>query len=176
MRSATALTPSVNPGGRAVVLAPVASPATVCVAVGEVDDVEDRRGRRIALIGDDLVAGIIEVEAGQRDDRTGGNRGRRRVGDRAFARPEAAGGQPAVVGEIDAGARLDVTQEDEGERVRGGAVVVNDGDVADGRTVAMTASFRLDQEFQARLNSGLPVLAVAGAGLTEVLVTGIEIR
>ena len=63
---------------------------------------QDRRGRRIALIGDDLVAGIIEVKPGQRDNRTGGNRGGRRVGDRSFARPESAGGQPAVVGEIDA--------------------------------------------------------------------------
>jgi hypothetical protein len=94
--------------------------------------VEDRRGGRIALIGDDLVAGVIEVKPGQRDNRTRGNRGGRRVGDRSFARPESAGGQPAVVGEADAGACLDVTREDERERVCGAAVVLNDGDVAGG--------------------------------------------
>jgi hypothetical protein len=93
--------------------------------------VQDRRGRLIALVGDDLVAGVIEIEPAQRDGRAGGNGGGRRVGDRSLAQPEAAGGQPAVVGEIDGGACLDVAQEDERKGVRRGAVVLNDGDVAD---------------------------------------------
>src|SRR6266511_533236 len=102
------------------------------IAVRKIDDIQDRRGRRIALIGDDLVTGVIEIEARQRDDGTGSNRGGRRVGDCAFARPESAGGQPAIVGEIDDGACLDVTPEDKRERVCGAAVVLNDGDVAGG--------------------------------------------
>jgi hypothetical protein len=93
---------------------------------------QDRRGRRIALIGDDLVAGVIEIESAQRDGRAGGNGGGRGVGDRSFARAKSAGRQPPVVGEIDDGIRLDVTQEDEREGVRRAAVVLNDGDVADG--------------------------------------------
>ena len=48
--------------GRSVGVGRVAS--NRCVAVGEVDDVEDRRGRRIALVGNDLIACIIEIEAG----------------------------------------------------------------------------------------------------------------
>ena len=104
------------------------------VAVGEVDEVEDGRARLRSLVRDDLVTGIIEIEARQRDDGTAGNPpGGRRVGDCAFAQPESAGGQPAVVGEIDDGACLDVTREDERERVCGAAVVLNDGDVADGQ-------------------------------------------
>jgi hypothetical protein len=93
---------------------------------------QNRRGDRIALIGDDLVAGVIEIEAGQRDRRASGDGGSRRVGDRAFGRPKSAGGLPAVVGEIDDRARLDIAQEDERERVGGAAVVLNDSDVADG--------------------------------------------
>jgi len=115
--------------GSGVVIGRIAGDGVI--AVRKIDDIQDRRGGRIALIGDDLVAGVIEIEARQRDDGTGGNRGGRRVGDRAFARPESAGGQPAVVGEINDGARLDVTREDERERVCGAAVVLNDGDVAD---------------------------------------------
>ena len=102
------------------------------VAVGEVDDVEDGGARLRSLVRDDLVARVVQVEACQRDDCAGGDRGRRRVGHRAFAGPEAAGGQPAVVGEIDGGADLDRTQEDERERVRAGTVVVDDGNVAGG--------------------------------------------
>jgi hypothetical protein len=90
---------------------------------------QNRRGDRIALIGDDLVAGVIEIEAGQRDRRASGDGGSRRVGDRAFGRPKSAGGLPAVVGEIDDRARLDIAQEDERERVGGAAVVLNDSDV-----------------------------------------------
>src|SRR5262245_26513664 len=65
-------------------------------------------------------------------DRSRGDCGGRGVGDRALARPEAAGGEPTVVGEIDCGADLDVAQKDERERVRGGGGVLNDGDVAGG--------------------------------------------
>ena len=103
------------------------------VAVGEVDEVEDGRARLRSLVRDDLVTGIIEIEARQRDDGTGSNRGGRRVGDRAFAQPESAGGQPAIVGEIDDGAGLDVPREDERERVGGAAVVLKDGEVAGGQ-------------------------------------------
>jgi len=94
--------------------------------------VQDGRGRLGALIGDDLVAGVIEIEAAQRNDRTGGNSGGSRVGDRALARPEAAGGEPPVVGEVDGGADLDVAQEDKRKGVGRAAVVLNDGDVAGG--------------------------------------------
>ena len=41
------------------------------VAVREIDEIEDRRCGRGALVGDDLVAGGVEAEAGQRDDRAG---------------------------------------------------------------------------------------------------------
>ena len=47
-----------------------------------------------------------------------------------LAGAEAAGREPAVVGEIDDRAGFDVTQKDERERVRA-RVVLDDGDVAD---------------------------------------------
>ena len=93
---------------------------------------QDGRARLGALIGDDLVAGVIEIEAGERDGRAGGDRAGRGVGDGSFARPEPAGGQPPVVGKIDAGTDLDVAQKNERECIRGTAVVLNDGDVAGG--------------------------------------------
>lgn len=126
--------------GRGVVIGRIAGDGAV--AVRKIDDIQDRRARRIALIGDDLVTGIIEIETRQRDDRTSGNRGGRRVGDRSFARPESAAGQPAIVCEIDDGACLDVTREDEREGVCGAAVVLNDGDVADRQNGSHQAASR----------------------------------
>jgi hypothetical protein len=61
--TATALTSRVNPGGRAVVLSLVASPATVLLPSAKIDEIEDRRCGRGALVGDDLVAGGVEAEA-----------------------------------------------------------------------------------------------------------------
>jgi hypothetical protein len=55
------------------------------------------------------------------------------LGHRALASPELAGSQPAIVGEIDGGPRLDLAQENERERVTD-ASIVNDRDVADGKT------------------------------------------
>jgi hypothetical protein len=66
------------------------------IAIGQVDGVEEGRVGRVALIGDDLVARAIEIEAGQRDRGSRRDQGRRRIRDRAFAGEESAGSQPAV--------------------------------------------------------------------------------
>jgi hypothetical protein len=73
---------------------------------------QNRWARGIALIGNDLIAGVVEIEARECDHRPGSDRGGRRVGDGAFAGAEAAGRKPPVVREVDGGASLDVTQED----------------------------------------------------------------
>ena len=97
-------------------------------AIGEVDGVEERRVRRAALVGDDLVTVRVEreigsvggrVDGGVRpsrravgcgvDHRAGGERRRGRVGVAALGGPErVGGGAPAVVGEGDGRAGLDV--------------------------------------------------------------------
>src|SRR5262245_6189513 len=87
--------------------------------------------RCITLVGDDLVAGVVEIEARKRDRRAGRDGGCGRVADRAFAGPETAGGQPAIVSETDDGAGIDVTQGHECETIRTAALVTDNCDVAD---------------------------------------------
>ena len=60
--------------GSGVVIGRVAGDGIV--AVSKIDEMQNGRSGRIALIGDDLVAGGVEIEAGQRDDRSGGDRRR----------------------------------------------------------------------------------------------------
>ena len=82
--------------GGGVVIGRVAGDGVV--AVRKIDDMQNGRGRRIALIGDDLVAGGVESEAAQRDDRSRRDRGGRRVRDRVFAgRNPPAASQPLSV-------------------------------------------------------------------------------
>ncbi len=131
-------------------------PALVALAANavppsaKVDRVQEGRARRRPLIGQDLVARGIEREVlrredrrvgaaggtvgGRADHRAGGERRGRRVGVGALAGAEGVGaGAPAVIGEADGRAGLDVAQDHEGEIVRVGGVVADDGDVAGGK-------------------------------------------
>ena len=100
------------------------------VTVGEVDGIDQGRGRCIALIGDDLVAAVVKIEAGEGDNRAERDVGSGGIADGALAGAESPGSQPPVVGEVDRGPCFDVAQGHEGEAVRIVAGVIDDRDVA----------------------------------------------